>query len=121
MKKEEKTKIKNINSIVDSLSKQESSKMKIDNFRNIVIKIPDNINADVPEGRNGFLFDSNNGRVYALNATASFIFRKIKEEIHFSQIVQKLIDTFDVDQAIAMADIQDFLYQLKEFGIGSEE
>lgn len=110
---------KDINSVVDSFRSQESE-VKIDDFRDVVIKIPSNINAEVPEDKNGFLFDSNSGKVYALNKTASFIFCKIKEGMSLSEVVKQLSSRYAVDESIAVSDIQDFLYQLKEFDIGSE-
>lgn len=114
--------IKSINSIVDHLEKK-NRQVKISDFRDLLIKIPAHINAEVVEDKNGFLFDSNTGRVYALNHTASFIFCRIKKgvSVSLSQIVKQLVSRYDVDEGIAVSDIQDFLYQLREFGIGQEE
>lgn len=111
---------KDIKSIVDTFRRQDGE-VKIDDFRDVVIKIPNNINSEVPDDRNGFLFDSNTGRVYALNKTASFIFHKIKDSMSLSEIVKQLTCYYDVDESVAVSDIQDFLYQLREFDIGSEE
>lgn len=111
---------KDIDAIVDSFRRQDSE-VKIDDFRDVVIKIPPNINAEVPEDKNGFLFDSNTGRVYALSRTASFIFSKIRDGLPLSEVVRQLTDRYDVDESIAVSDVQDFLYQLREFGVGSEE
>lgn len=114
------TKEKDINAVVEKLKRQDSE-VNISDFRDVVIKIPRDINAEVPEDRNGFLFDSNTGRVYALNRTASFIFCKMKEGLSLFEVVKQLTGRYDVDEGIAVCDIQDFLYQLREFGIGSEE
>ena len=114
-----KHKHKDINSVVDGFRRQESE-VKIEDFRDVVIKIPGNINAEVPEGKNGFLFDFNTGRVYALNSTASLIFRKIKEGLPLSEVVKQLTNAYDVNEGSAVSDVQDFLYQLREFGVGSE-
>ena len=111
---------KDINSVVDGFRKQ-SADVKLDDFRDVSIKIPAHINAELPEDKNGFLFDANSGRVYALNRTACFIFRKLKEGFPLSEIVKNLVTHYDVDEGIAVSDIQDFLYQLREFGVGSEE
>lgn len=119
-KTDRKKKEKGIKSVVDGFQKQDSE-IKIDDFRNVIVKIPGNINAEVPEDKNGFLFDSNTGRVYALNRTASFIFRKIKDGQPLFEVVKQLTARYDVDTGIAASDIQDFLYQLREFNIGSEE
>lgn len=115
-----KKKEKNLSTIVDAFRKQDSE-VRIDDFRDLVIKIPDNISAEVPEDKNGFLFDSNTGRVYALNKTASFIFQKIKSGMSLSEVVKSLTTHYDADEGIAVSDIQDFLYQLREFGIDRRE
>jgi hypothetical protein len=109
-----------LGSVVERFRKQDSE-VGIDDFRDVVIQIPGHITAEVPEDKNGFLFDSNSGRVYALNRTASFIFVKIRGQLPLSEIVKQLIHRYDVDQGIAVSDVQDFLYQLKELGIGSAE
>ena len=114
-----KNKRKDINSVVDGFRKQESE-VKLEDFRDVVIHIPSNINAEVPEGKNGFLFDFNTGRVYALNSSASLIFRKIKEAMPLSEVVKELTHQYDVDEGTAVSDVQDFLYQLREFGVGTE-
>lgn len=107
---------KTINTIVDSLKRQ-NSQVKIGDFRDTLINIPSNITAEVVEDKSGFLFDSNTGKVYALNKTASYIFCKIKELLPISAIVKQLVSRYDVDEGIAISDIQDFLYQLREFNI----
>lgn len=101
--------------------KQQEGRIKISDFRDAAIKIPAHINAEVSEDKSGFLFDSNTGKVYALNRTASFVFSKIKEGLTISAIVKRLINRYDIDEGIAVSDIQDFLYQLKEFSLESEE
>lgn len=111
---------KDLNSALDILER-EPDKLKIAGFHNLVIKIPDNITAEVGEGKNGFLFDSNSGRVYALNKTASFVFSKIKDGLSLSEIVKALTARYDVDEGVAVSDIEDLLYQLREFNIAQEQ
>ncbi len=110
---------KTLSTVVDRFRSQESE-VKIDDFRDVVVKIPPNINAEVPVDKSGFLFDFNTGRVYALNITASFIFRKIKEGLPLSEVVKQMAAYYDVVEGTAVSDVQDFLYQLREFGVGSE-
>lgn len=111
---------KNIATVVDGFRTQDSE-IKLDDFRDLIIRIPENINAEVSEDKNGFLFDANTGRVYALNKTASFIFCKIQQGQSLSEIVHHLVNLFDVNEGMAVSDIQDFLYQLREFSIGVTE
>ena len=116
---EKKEKFSNLNNVVDGFRKQDSE-VRLSDFRDVVIKIPGNINAEVPEGKNGFLFDLNTGRVYALNSTGSMIFRKIRGGTPLSEVVKELMRQYDVDEGAAVSDVQDFLYQLREFGVGTE-
>lgn len=109
-----------LHSVVERFKKQDSE-VGIDDFRDVVIQIPNHITAEVPEDKNGFLFDANSGRVYALNRTGSLIFVKIREHLPLSEVVKELIHRYDVDEGIAVSDVQDFLYQLRELGIGSSE
>ena len=113
-----KEKVRDLETIIDGF-KNQGSEVKMDDFRDVVVKIPGNINAEVPEDKNGFLFDSNTGKVYALNRTASFIFCKMKEEMPLSEIASELTSRYDVNEGIAVSDIQDFLYQIRELGISS--
>lgn len=115
-----KKQVRNIDMIVDNFRKQDSE-VKLDDFRDLAIKIPSNINAEVFEDKNGFLFDANTGRVYALNRTASCIYSKIQKGLSLSEIVHQLLESFDVTESMAVSDLQDFLYQLREFGIGVTE
>lgn len=115
-----KSELKDLHTVVDGFRKQ-NSEIKLDDFRDLIIRIPENINAEVSEDKNGFLFDANTGRVYALNKTASFVFCKIQQGLPLSEIVHQLINLFDVNEGMAVSDIQDFLYQLREFGIGVAE
>ncbi|GEM_PF-1309521 len=115
-----KKQVRNIDMIVDNFRKQDSE-VKLDDFRDLAIKIPSNINAEVFEDKNGFLFDANTGRVYALNRTASCIYSKIQKGMSLSEIVHQLLESFDVTESMAVSDLQDFLYQLREFGIGVTE
>ncbi len=110
----------NLETVVERFQKQDSE-VGMEDFRDLVIRIPGNITAEVPEDKNGFLFDTNTGRVYALNRTASFLFGKIRQELSLSEILKQLTQRYDVNEAIAISDLQDFLYQLKELGVGSEE
>jgi hypothetical protein len=109
---------KSINTIVQDL-RRNNGKVKIGDFRDIAVRIPENINAEVAEDKSGFLFDSNTGKVFALNKTASFIFCKMKEGLSISSIVKQLTARYDIEEGIAISDIEDFLYQLREFNIDS--
>jgi PqqD family protein of HPr-rel-A system len=76
----------------------------------ITVSLPD----DLCFTQGGFLFDSSTGFTYTLNHTGAFIFNRLKEGRGKGEILQDLIETFDVDKDRARDDFEDFLIQLRE-------
>lgn len=87
------------------------------NFTNVVT-VPDHVMVQLEPGKSGFLFDSKTGHVYFLNKTSAFIFERLKERATLLDIVTGLTKTYDVAQSVALSDALDFLYQLRDFGLG---
>lgn len=65
----------------------------------------------------GFLFDHSSGQTYTLNATGQFLFRQIEQGIEEENLMKNLLLEFDIDEATAKRDLDDFFRQLKEYGI----
>ncbi len=63
----------------------------------------------------GFAFNGSNGDSFILNETALFILSKIKLNLSRDQIIQALIDEYDVNEITAEKDLIDFINQLKSF------
>ena len=106
---------------IDDLSeyiRSKESQLKLTDLSDITIKLSDNLRTEFSDNSEGFLFDANTGKIFALNTTASFIFAKIKEELPLAEIIKQLTNDFHVDESHAMSDMQDFIYQLRELGIG---
>ena len=55
--------------------------------------------------------------VFTISATAAVAFRAIENGDDEEAILLKILDEFDVDRETAKNDLDEFLSQLKEFGI----
>ena len=109
---------------LDDLSeyiRSKDSRLKLTDLSDITIKLTENLRTEFSDNSEGFLFDANTGKIFALNTTASFLFAKIQEGLSLAEVIKQLIVHFDVDESHAMSDLQDFIYQLRELGIGIKE
>jgi len=66
---------------------------------------------------NGFLFDHRTGLTYTLNPTGQYIFHRMQQGDQAPEILQGLLQEFDVDETTAQKDLDDFYRQLKEMGL----
>lgn len=66
---------------------------------------------------NGFLFDVTTGQTYTLNSIAHEIIRKLQDGHKPSEILQSLLDEYDVSKDDAERDLEYFIVQLKEHGL----
>jgi len=55
-----------------------------------------------------------NGKYYGLNSVASRIWELVKEELLFSEMIEKLITEFKVDKTTCQNDTEEFILQLEE-------
>ena len=109
---------------LDDLSeyiRSKESHLKLTDLSDITIKLTDNLRMEFSDNSEGFLFDANTGKIFALNSTASFIFNKIKEGLSLGEVIKQMITDFNVDEPHVMSDLQDFIYRLRELGIGTKE
>lgn len=68
----------------------------------------------------GFLFDQRTGRVYSLNASAAFAAARL-QEAPVAAVVAAVVETFDVDEAVAREDLARLVGQLLEEGLAHAE
>lgn len=61
-----------------------------------------------------FIVDTESSFLHKLNETASFIWKCIKKGLEEKEIVENLIDEFDVSYEEAKKDLVEFLELLKE-------
>jgi len=70
---------------------------------------------------NGFLFDTRTGKTYSLNRTGTFLLRELINGIPTDQLLNLLVERFDVDPNTAVNDIDQFLFRLKDLQITEHE
>ena len=61
----------------------------------------------------GFVFNPLTGESFSLNETGLFIIQQIKQGLEFQEILQNLVNEFDVDPIDAEKDLQDFIEMLR--------
>lgn len=50
------------------------------------------------------------------NETGAFLWRKLQNDTTFEQLLQSVLDEYDVDEATASADIEEFLNEMRSVG-----
>lgn len=65
----------------------------------------------------GFLFDPSTGLTYSLNKTGTFIFQRLHKGAGVPEVLQALLDGFEIDAKRAREDVRDFMQQLTELGL----
>lgn len=78
--------------------------------------IPDNVLTAQLEGE-AVLLDLETKRYYRLNATAARIWKGLEQSLEPPQIVDVLVDEFDVDAATARAEVDRELAELRTRGL----
>ena len=109
---------------LDDLSEYIRSKehrLTLNDLSDITVKLTDSLRTEFSETGEGFLFDANTGKIFSLNTTALFIFVKITEGLPLAEVIKQLILDFHVEEPHAINDMQDFIYRLRELGIGIKE
>lgn len=63
------------------------------------------------------LVDAEHALVHELNEVGSLVWSLLAEQQHTQQIVQRMIDTFDVSEQEARIDVEQFLQRLTQIGL----
>jgi PqqD family protein of HPr-rel-A system len=66
---------------------------------------------------NGFLFDTSTGYTYTLNATGTFILKRLMDDQSEAAILQDLMEEFDTVEEVASRDLEQFVSYLSELGL----
>jgi len=66
----------------------------------------------------GFVFDPVSGHTFNTNRTGSVILSLLKDDRSVAEIVETLIERFDVEDEMARREVQDFVFRLKDLGLG---
>lgn len=78
------------------------------------------LNKNLALSESGFAFNGSTGDTFLLNETALFIIQKIKENFSIEEILNSLVQTFDVSSIIAEKDLIEFINHLKSFQLLEE-
>jgi len=65
----------------------------------------------------GFLFDPNTGESYNLNKTGQFIVKLLADKMNDEQIMQAVIEKYEVESVVYQRYMDDFTMMLKQFNI----
>ena len=67
----------------------------------------------IPTGKTVLDFNG----LLTVNEVGVFLWKLLQEEVSFEDLVQGVLDEYDVEESIAREDIQEFLDKLKDGGI----
>lgn len=70
---------------------------------------------------NGFLFMPNSGETFTVNEIGSKIMTLLKEGKNENEIIEQLLEEYDVDRTTLEKDMNDFLSQLKNYRVVEEK
>lgn len=65
----------------------------------------------------GFAFHSSTGDTFLLNDTANFILHLIQSEKNEDEVLESIVDIFEVEKNTAEKDLKDFLSQVRNFNL----
>ncbi|MEE0060062.1 MAG: PqqD family protein [Acutalibacteraceae bacterium] len=64
---------------------------------------------------------SNSNNIFiSMNSSGEFVFKLLQNEISYDEVINKLIDKYDIDEDTAKADFDVFLTKLREADILDE-
>ncbi len=65
----------------------------------------------------GFIFDPLTGESFTVNRTGLFIIKKLKENKSEEEILEDMLNEFNVSKETAEKDLIDFIQKLKSYGL----
>ena len=63
----------------------------------------------------GFIFNPTTGESWTTNQTGLFIIKLLKEGFSEEEILNKMVEEFDIDRDTAFRDLTDFLEKLRSY------
>ena len=69
---------------------------------------------------NGFLFDTRTGNTYSVSRSGTFLLRAIMAGEAVTALVSRLVESFDVEPAVASRDVDQFLFRLRDLRLGAQ-
>lgn len=78
------------------------------------------VSSNLAISENGFLFFPSTGDSFTLNEIGSSIVGLLKSDKSKSEIIDVIVEEYDIDQHSAERDITDFITQLVNFNLAEE-
>lgn len=69
----------------------------------------------------GFLFDPNTGESYNLNKTGQLIIKLLSDEKNENEIMQVVLEKYDVESSVFQRYMDDFIMMLNQFSLIEKE
>lgn len=69
----------------------------------------------------GFLFDPNTGESFNLNKTGQLIVKLLAENKDEKEIMDEVLEKYEIDSHVLQRYMDDFIMMLKQFGIIEKE
>ncbi len=79
------------------------------------------ISSNLAVSENGFLFLPSTGESFTLNPIGIIILNSLKEGKDQNQVIQLILEEYDIDESSAEKDLQDFISQLKNHNLTIEQ
>ena len=88
-------------------------------FRRILTQIllEMKIRSNIALSETGFVFNPNTGESFTLNDMGMEIFDMLKKEKEAEEILQAIIEKYDIDRDLAEKDLDDFMHDLTTYQI----
>jgi hypothetical protein len=78
------------------------------------------VSSNLAISENGFLFFPSTGDSFTLNEIGSSIVRLLKSDKSKSEIIEVIVEEYDIDENSAERDVTDFITQLINFNLAEE-
>ncbi len=78
------------------------------------------LNSNLAVSDSGFLFNPTNGDSFSMNPVATEIIMLLKAGKSVEQVKTTLLDKYDVDKAMLERDMDEFIFELRDFKLINE-
>ncbi len=79
------------------------------------------LKANVAVSETGFLFDPNTGESFSLNKTGQFILKLLKDNKDEAEVLEAVMEKYEVDPAVFQRYMDDFVRMLEQFNLLERE
>lgn len=73
------------------------------------------IKTNIALSESGFIFNPNTGESFTLNPAGMEIFEMIRDEKDMQEILDALLEKYDIEENLAEKDLEDFLHYLNVY------